>query len=98
MHRGVRTVITAAMVFAVAMGALQNGGWWWAWLAGAVLMGMRRGVGFPLSGGGRVSAANRFITADNRRIGRDLRRQARQKRRANREKLRNSKRSRDRPL
>lgn len=75
------TVLTAAVVFAIAMGALEHGGWWWAWLAGVVLLAARRGVRVPLLGGVRLSATNRFILRENRRTRRNTRRLARQQRR-----------------
>jgi hypothetical protein len=33
-----RAVLTSAVVFALAMGALESGGWWWAWLAATVVV------------------------------------------------------------
>lgn len=44
MKPSTRTVLSAAMVFAFAMGTLEQGGWWWAWLGGVVwaLTGFRR--------------------------------------------------------
>jgi hypothetical protein len=38
MGRHGRTVLIGAVVFAIAMGALASGGWWWAWLAAAGLV------------------------------------------------------------
>lgn len=35
-HR--RAVLIGAVVFALAMGALESGGWWWAWLAAIVVV------------------------------------------------------------
>lgn len=98
MSASARSVLTAAVVFAVAMGALESGGWWWAWLAGIALAAARKGVRVPLLGGVRLSAANRYIMRENRKVRRDTRRDARRRRRLNREKLRNSKRSRATPL
>jgi hypothetical protein len=36
MKSSTRTVLAAAVIFALAMGALEHGGWWWAWLFLAV--------------------------------------------------------------
>jgi hypothetical protein len=73
-------VLTAAVVFAIAMGALEDGGWWWAWLAGVGLVAARRGVRVPLLGV-RLSAANRYILRENRRTRKNTRHLARQRRR-----------------
>lgn len=91
-----RSVLTAAVVFAIAMSALQDGGWWWLWfgVAWLVVIGPR----LPLFGRVKISAANRYIMRENRKVRRDTRKDARRRRRLNREKLRNSKRSRATPL
>ncbi|MGH3804150.1 MAG: hypothetical protein ACRDTD_29255 [Pseudonocardiaceae bacterium] len=98
MSASARSVLTAAVIFAISMGALEHGGWWWEWLAGIALVAARKGVRVPLLGGVRLSAANRYIMRENRKIRRDTRKNARRLRRLNREKLRNSKRSRATPL
>ena len=81
MHSGARIVLTAAVVFALAMGVLEHGGWWWAWLVGIVLLTARRGVRLPVLGSMRLSATNRFILRENRRTRRHTRQLARQRRR-----------------
>jgi hypothetical protein len=81
MRVSVRAVLGAAVVFAIAMGALEYGGWWWAWLAGIVLMTLRGGVRLPLLGGARLSASARFLLRENRKTRRDNRQLARQRRR-----------------
>jgi hypothetical protein len=96
MKPNAQTVLIAAVVFAIAMGALQDGGWWWLWfgVAWLVVIGPR----LPLFGRVQISAANRYIMRENRKVRRDTRKAARRLRRLNREKLRNSKRSRATPL
>lgn len=77
MNPRIRAVL-AAVVFAIAMGALEHGGWWWAWLAGITLVLF--GVRLPVLGGVRLSAANRAIFRENRRTRRHTRQLARQRR------------------
>lgn len=90
-----KAVLVAAVVFAVAMGALERGGWWWAWFAGVALLVVGRGtIRVPLVGGVRLSPATRYIMRENRKTRRENRAIARRRRRLRREKLRNSKRSR----
>jgi hypothetical protein len=60
-------VLGAAAVFALAMGTLEHGGWWWAWLAGIPLLLFGRGVRLPLLGRMKLDAATRFILRENRR-------------------------------
>jgi hypothetical protein len=64
MSASARSVLTAAVVFAIAMGALQDGGWWWLWfgVAWLVVIGPR----LPLFGRVKISAANRYIMRENR--------------------------------
>lgn len=76
-----RTVLGAAVVFAVAMGALESGGWWWAWLAGIAVLVLGRGVRLPLLGGVKLDATTRFILRENRRTRRNTRHLARHRRR-----------------
>jgi hypothetical protein len=97
MKPNAQTVLTAAVVFALAMGALEHGGWWWLWFGAAawlVIIGSR----LPLFGRVKISAANRYILRENRKVRRENRANARRRRRLNREKLRNSKRSRATPV
>ena len=82
-------VLGAAVVFSVAMGALSSGGWWWAWLAGIVLLLFGGRVRLPLLGGSRLDAATRYVLRENRvtrrhnrRIARERRRRIRDQRRA----------------
>jgi hypothetical protein len=82
------TVLGAAVVFALAMGALEHGGWWWAGLVGVVLVAGRRGVRVPVLGGARLSATNWFILRENRRTRRDARCLARERRRRARDQRR----------
>lgn len=82
MSASARSVLTAAVVFAIAMGALESGGWWWAWLAGIALAAARKGVRVPLWGGVRLSATNRFILRENRKTRRHTRQLAQQRRRS----------------
>jgi hypothetical protein len=73
-------VLGTAVVFALAMGALERGGWWWAWLA-VIAVFLFGGVRFPLLGRIRLDPATRFILRENRRTRRHNERIARQRRR-----------------
>jgi hypothetical protein len=75
-----RAVLGATVVFSIAMGALSEGGWWWAWMAGIALLVFGRGIRLPLLGV-RLDPATRFILRENRRTRRDNRAIARQRRR-----------------
>jgi hypothetical protein len=81
-------VLGAAVVFALAMGALEHGGWWWVWLAGIAAVVLGRGVRLPLLGRMKLDAATRFILRENRRTRRDTRQLDRQRRRRIRDQLR----------
>jgi hypothetical protein len=81
MSPNARAVLIAAVVFAITMGTLEHGGWWWAWLVGIVLLAARRSVRLPVLGGVRLSTANRFIVRENRKTRRHTRQLARQRRR-----------------
>jgi len=74
-------VLGAAVVFSVAMGALSSGGWWWAWLAGIVLLLFGGRVRLPLLGRVRLDAATRYVLRENRVTRRHNRHLARQRRR-----------------
>lgn len=79
-----RTVLTAAVVFALAMGALERGGWWWVWL-GVTLWGLLLRYRFPLIRSMRRSVTHRYfrhIRRGDRKNRRAQRRLARQQRRA----------------
>lgn len=90
------SVLAAAVAFALAMGALQHGGWWWLWLAvGAVVLKV---TGPRFIGLAKLSPVNRYITSQNRKTRRHNRKVARRRRRENRQKMRNSKRMRRFPL
>lgn len=86
-----RTVLLAAVVFAIAMGALEHGGWWWLWL-GIAVVGMK-GIRVPGLGGVKLSASARYILRENRRVRSHTRAVARAQRRARRLQHRNSRRS-----
>lgn len=88
---GARAVLAAAVVFALAMGALQHGGWWWAWLGVGVLF--LKGVRLPFMGPPRVPRANRYIIRQNRIAIRENRKNARRQRRKNRQKAKQNKRN-----
>lgn len=75
------TVLGAAVVFAVAMAALESGGWWWAWLAGIAVIVLGRGIRLPLIGGIKLDAATRYVLRENRVTRRHNRHVARQRRR-----------------
>lgn len=85
-------VLGAAVVFALAMGALEHGGWWWAWLTGITAVVLARGVRLRLRGV-KKDAATRFILRENRRTRRDTRRLARQRRQQQRRRLRDQRRA-----
>jgi hypothetical protein len=80
MSPNARAVLAAAVVFAIAMGTLEHGGWWWAWLVGSVLVLFGGRVRLPLLGV-RLDPATRFIVRENRKTRRDNRAIARQRRR-----------------
>ena len=81
MRGSARVVLAAAVVSAIAMEALETGGWWWAWLAGIAVLILGGGVRLPLLGGVRLDRASRHIIRENRRVRRDNRQLARQRRR-----------------
>jgi hypothetical protein len=74
-------VLGAAVIFSVAMGALSSGGWWWAWLAGIVLLMFGGQIRLPLLGRVRLDAATRYVLRENRVTRRHNRHLARQRRR-----------------
>lgn len=75
-----RAVLGAAVVFAIAMDALESGGWWWAWLTGITVMVLGRGVRLPLLGV-KLNPTNAYIMRENRKTRRHTRHLARQRRR-----------------
>lgn len=79
---GARTALTGAVVFAMAMTALEDGGWWWVVLAATVwaITGLR----LPLLGRLTLSRSHRYVIAENRRVLRNNRRLARERRKARR--------------
>lgn len=86
-----RAVLSAAVVFAIAMGALESGGWWWVWLAAATAVVLARGVRLPLIGV-RLNPASRYILRENRKTRRYNRELARRRRHINRQQRRASRR------
>lgn len=81
MRAPARAALGAAVVFSVAMGALSEGGWWWAWFAGIAVLLFGRGVRLPLLGV-RLDPATRFILRENRKTRRDNHAIAQQRRRS----------------
>ena len=78
------TVLIAAVVFALAMGALEHGGWWWVWL-GVAAWGLFLRFRFPVIWSVRRSTTRRYfrhVRRENRKELRARRRLARQQRRA----------------
>lgn len=75
-----KSVLAAAIVFAVAMGALESGGWWWAWLAASAVVLLRKGVRVPLIGV-RLNPTSAYILRENRRTRRHNHELARHRRR-----------------
>jgi hypothetical protein len=67
-----RVVLLGAVVFALAMGALEHGGWWWAWLAASAMVLLRRGVHLPRIGVRFHRRARRYIIRENRRVRRHI--------------------------
>jgi len=88
---GARPVLAAAVLFALAMGALQHGGWWWASLGVGVLL--LKGARLPFPGPSRVPRVNRYIIRQNRIAMRENRKNARRRRRINRQKAKQNKRN-----
>jgi hypothetical protein len=80
MRRPGRLVLGAAVVFAIAMGALQSGGWWWAWFTASAVVLLRRGIYLPVLGV-RLDPATRYVLRENRRTRRHNQRIAQQRRR-----------------
>lgn len=81
-----RTVLTGAVLFALAMATLTYGDWWWAWLVGGMVVlasGRMRFLG---------TTGNRHIIRQNHKTRRANRKIMRQRERTNRQKSRNSKR------
>jgi len=83
-------VLFAAVVFSIAMSALEHGGWWWLWLAAAIV-GMK-GTRVLGLGGVRLSPSARYVLRENRRVRSHTRATARAQRRARRLARRNSRR------
>jgi len=86
-----RVVLAAAVVFAIAMAALEHGGWWWVWLGVGVLFLM--GVRLPITGSPGVPRVNRYIIRQNRIVMRENRKNARRRQRINRQKSKQNKRN-----
>src|SRR5262249_46684583 len=84
-------VLVAAVLFAVAMGALEHGGGWGFWLA--VGWGLLTGARLPIIGPLKLSPANRHIIRQNHITRRWNRKNMRRMRRENRQKLRHNKRN-----
>jgi hypothetical protein len=80
MSRPTRVVLCAAVVFALAMGALEFGGWWWAWLTASAVVLLHRGIYLPLLGA-RLDPATRYVLRENQRTRRHNQRIAQQRRR-----------------
>jgi uncharacterized membrane protein len=80
MSRPARLVLGAAVVFALAMGALELGGWWWVWLAASAVVLLHRGIYLPVLGV-RLDPATRYVLRENRRTRRHNQRIAQQHRR-----------------
>ncbi len=87
MHTQSRAVLTGAVVFATAMGALECGGWWWAWLAGIALLVFRGRVRLPLLGV-NLDPAARFMVRENRKTRHHTRYVVRRERRKIRDRRR----------
>jgi len=78
-----RVVLIGAVVFAIAMGALESGGWWWAWLSASAVVLLCRGVHLPLIGV-RLTPTSAYILGENRKTRRHNRGLARGRRREQR--------------
>jgi len=86
MSASARAVLTAALVFAIAMGALERGGWWWAWLTAASVV-LVRGIRLPLTGV-KLNPTSSYILRENRKTRRHNRELARRRRRIQRQQRR----------
>lgn len=82
-----RAVLIGAVIFAIAMSALESGGWWWAWLCAIAAAVLGRGVHLPLIGV-KLSPASRYILRENRKTRRHDRELARRRRRTQRQQRR----------
>ncbi len=87
MSASARSVLTASLVFAMAMGALERGGWWWAWLSASAVVTLARGVRLPLIGV-KLSPTNAYMLRENRKTRRHNRELARRRRRIQRQQRR----------
>ena len=82
-----RAVLLGAVVFALAMGALEHGGWWWAWFTAAAVILLRKSVHLrPI--GVKLHRARRYIIRENHRVHRHHRELARRQRHRRRQQRR----------
>jgi hypothetical protein len=84
MTSSTRDVLVTAVIFALAMSALEHGGWWWVWL-GVALWGTLLRFRLPVIRPVKRSTTrrhHRHVRWENRKQRRARRRLARQQRRA----------------
>lgn len=82
-----RAVLVGAVVFALAMGALEHGGWWWAWFTASTVILLRKSVHLPPLGV-KLHRARRYIIHENRNTRRHNRELARHHRHRQRQQRR----------
>jgi hypothetical protein len=75
-----RAALLGALLFAIAMTALEEGGWWWAALV--VATSWITGIRLPLLSRLRLPSSHRYIISENRKTRQNNRRVARERRRA----------------
>ena len=72
-----RVVLFGAVVFALAMGAVERGSWWWAWLAASAVMLLRH---LPLLRNVKLNPTTAYVLRENRKTRRHNRKLARRQR------------------
>jgi hypothetical protein len=83
-----RAVLFGALVFAIAMGALERGGWWWAaWFTALVVVLLRRGIHLPPLRV-KLNPATAYILRENRKARRHNRELTRRQRHRQRQQRR----------
>jgi hypothetical protein len=75
-----RAAMLGALLFAIAMTALEQGGWWWAVFI--VATSWITGIRLPLLSRFRLPSTHRYIISENRKTRRNNRRITRERRRA----------------
>lgn len=75
-----RAAMLGALLFAIAMTALEQGGWWWAMLI--VATSWLTGIRLPLLIRFRLPSSHRYVISENRKTRQNNRRIVRERRKA----------------